>query len=44
MTAHKGFFRNAFDALIEARTREAARHVAAYTTLHTSNGVPTKSK
>lgn len=44
MTAHKGFFRTAFDALVEARTREAARHVAAYTQYHAINSVPTKSK
>ena len=30
MAQNKGFFRNAFDALIEARTREAVRQVAWY--------------
>lgn len=30
MTQNKGFFRNAFDALVESRTREAARQVAQY--------------
>ena len=30
MTARKSFFRKALDAMIDARTREAERHIAHY--------------
>jgi hypothetical protein len=30
MTEHKSFFRTVFDAMIESRTRQAARELAQY--------------
>lgn len=37
MTEHKGFFRNVFDAMIESRSRQAARELAQYRELYKIN-------
>lgn len=44
MTEHKGFFRNVFDAMIESRTRQAARELAQFRTSYKLNDTDVSTK